>query len=137
MKTDAQCSQLPAKGRFFFDLCFRPYKLRRFRKYCQKTVIKSSPPKCQIPSRFRATTIGAETKVKKRDKSLLSSSTSGTTDMDNTVIKGKKKKKKKELPQSNPHVHLLSVSPAQISFPCSPSCSSFNHYLQTRTIPAL
>lgn len=95
MKTDAQCSQLPAKGSFFSDLCFRSYKLRRFRKYCQKTVIKLSSPKCQIPSRFRATTIGAETKVKKRDKSLLSSSTSGTTDMDNTVIQRKKEKKKK------------------------------------------
>lgn len=55
-------------------------------------MIKWSSPTCQIPSRFWATTTDVETKVKKRDKSLLSSSTSGMTDMDNTVKKKKKKR---------------------------------------------
>lgn len=89
--TQTALIQLLAKERFFLDWCFSYYKLRQSRKYCRKTVIKSSSPKCQIPSRFRATTVGAETKVKKRDKSLLSSSTLGTTDKDNTVKKEKKR----------------------------------------------
>lgn len=91
MKTDTECLQILAIGSFL-DLCFSYYKLRQSRKSCRKTVIKSSSPTCHIPSGFRAT-IGTETKVKKRDKSLLSSSTSGMTDMDNTVKKKIKKRR--------------------------------------------
>lgn len=126
MKTDTECLQFLANGSFS-DLCFN-YKLRRSRKYCRQTVIKSNSPICQIPPRFRHWNKGKEKRQISSFKLYL---------RDDWYGKYSKKKKLKKGATKQSLRRLLSVSAAQISFPCSPSCGSFNHYLQTPTIPTL